>query len=352
MELMSKTPSRAIALCVQGIVAVAICPPSAVATTDGRGADTVSEFVRFVQAQASYPDSAKSFIQQEWQRRQTAEEQRTFIPEALAVLHPRFKKGLDAYAAKQYQFCAKIMGEVSLSTNPYLASHAALFQSKALVQEIQLEFAAVLLNFYFREDFEVGKYCLDVDELKFLQGYCLYHTFQSKQASDALQDFLEEYPDAAPDLRASAKDLLNKLKTPPRMNLPQLAHVMAGAGLWLTEGETGIEPQTQQAKALMILEEMIRQAQEQEQQQSQGGGGQQSARGSQSPQKAASESSAPPGKATTGQLHDAPRAKPGQVWGQIKPQERAKILQVLQENFPSRYRQLVEQYFSQLAKEE
>ena len=352
---MSKAPPRAIALFVQGTVAIAICLMSAGATADERVADTVSEFVGFVQAQASYPDSAKSFIQQEWQRRRTGEEQRTFIPEALAVLHPRFKKGLDAYAARQYEFCAKIMGEVSLSTNPYLASHAALFQSKALVQEIQLEFAAVLLNFYFREEFEVGKYCLEVDELKFLQGYCLYHTFQSRQAGEALQDFLDDYPDAAPDLRASAKDLLTKLKPPPRMNLPQLAHLMADAGLWLTEGETGMEPQTQQAKALMILEKMIRQAQEQEQQQCQGGGGQSRRAGTQSrqmPQQPASESTAPGGKATTGQLHDAPRAKPGQVWGQIKPQERAKILQVLQENFPSRYRQLVEQYYSHLAKEE
>ncbi len=66
----------------------------------------------------------------------------------------------------------------------------------------------------------------------------------------------------------------------------------------------------------------------------------------------AAQSTTPAGEATTGQLHDAPRAAPGDVWGQMKPQERARILQVLQENFPSRYRELVEQYYSHLAKEQ
>jgi hypothetical protein len=36
----------------------------------------------------------------------------------------------------------------------------------------------------------------------------------------------------------------------------------------------------------------------------------------------------------------------------MKPQQRARILQVLQENFPNRYRQLVEQYYKELAREQ
>ncbi len=319
----------------------------------------ITEFVRYVQQHKSYPDSVKEFIKQEWARRKDGTEQRAFIPEALAVLHPRFKRGLEAYQARQYQYCAKIMGELSLTANPYLASYAALFQTKALVQEVQLEYAAVLLNFYFRDDFDVGQYCLDVDEMKFLQGYCLYHVFEGQQAKEALERFLQDYPKAAPALRAAAKELLKNLNPPPRKNLDQVAHLMADAGLWLTEGETGIDPQTQQAKALMILEEMIRQAQQREQQsrrtsgqQQSQGGGQQAARGTQAPQMPALQSTAPQGTSTIGRLHDAPRAAPGEVWGQMKPQDRAKILQFLQENFPSRYRQLVEQYYRELAKEE
>ena len=317
--------------------------------------DVVASFVEFVQQHKSYPNAVKTFIADEWRKRREVPAQRTLIPEALAVLHPRFQRGLEAYEARQYEYCAKIMGELSLSPNPYLASYAALFQVKSLVQEVQLEFASVLLDFYFRDDFDVGQYCLDVDELRFLQGYSLFHTFQAAQARESLQGFLDEYPSAPPALRAAAKELLKKLDPAPRKNLEQVAHLMADAGLWLTEGQAGVDPQTQQAKALMILEEMIRNAeqQEQNQQQQQGsGGGSQSAQDNRAPQMHSTQSTTPAGEATTGQLHDAPRAAPGDVWGRMKPQERARILQVLQENFPSRYRELIEQYYSHLAKEE
>ncbi|MCH8912916.1 MAG: hypothetical protein IIA33_05040, partial [Planctomycetes bacterium] len=244
--------------------------------------------------------------------------------------------------------------ELCLNSNRYLSSYAALFQTKALVQEVQLEYAAMLLNFYLREDFDVSQYCLDVAEMKFLQGYCLFHTFQIEQARDALNHFLEDYPESDPALRASARELLQSMSPPPRKDLGQVAHLMADAGLWLTEGETGIDPQIQQAKALMILEEMIRNAQQQErqQQQQQQGQGQPSAQQAQTPQRPASQSALPQGKATQGQLHSAPRAAPGEVWGSMKPQQRARILQVLQENFPNRYRQLVEQYYKELAREQ
>ncbi len=315
--------------------------------------DVVGQFVEYVQERESYPETVRRFIAEEWQRRKDGTALRTFVPEALAVLHPRFKIGLVAYESRQYDYCAKIMGALSLNSNRYLSSYAALFQAKALVQEVQLEYAAMLLNFYLREDFDVSQYCLDVEEMKFLQGYCLFHTFQIEQARDALNHFLEDYPESDPALRASARELLQSMSPPPRKNLGQVAHLMAQAGLWLTEGETGIDPQIQQAKALLILEEMIRTAQQQERQQQQRQGqGQPSAQQAQTPQQPAQQSALPQGRATQGQLHGAPRAAPGEVWGSMKPQQRARILQVLQENFPNRYRQLVEQYYKELAREQ
>ena len=315
--------------------------------------EVVGQFVEYVRQRESYPETVRRFVAEEWQRRKDGPALGTFIPEALAVLHPRFKIGLDAYEARQHDYCAKIMGELSLTSNRYLSSYAALFQTKALVQEVQLEYAAMLLNFYLREDFDVSQYCLDVEQMKFLQGYCLFHTFQIEQAHDALNRFLEDYPESDPALRASARELLQSMSPPPRKDLGQVAHLMSEAGLWLTEGETGIDPQTHQAKALMILEEMVRNAEQQErQQQQQQGQGQPSAQQAQTPQRPAGQSALPQGKATQAQLHGAPRAAPGEVWGSMKPQQRARILQVLQENFPNRYRQLVEQYYKELSREQ
>lgn len=336
------------------LAAILLSSVSIAHTAEGQAEEVVARFVEYVQQRAAFPKSAANFIGQQWRDHSADSDVRHFIPESLAVLYPRFKRGLEAYEARRYEYCAKIMGELSLAADPYLASHAALFQTKALVEQMQFEYAVVLLNFYFRDEFDVGQYSLLADEMKFLQAYCLFHTFESRQAKDSLEQFLDEYPQAGPDLRAAAKEFLAKLDPPPRKTLGQAAHLMADAGLWLTEGETGLDPQISQKKAMMILEELINKAQQQEQQQQQSsqGGGQQSTQGTRSPQQPASASGTPSGESTTGRLHAAPRAAPGEVWGRMKPQERDRILQVLQENFPSRYRQLVEQYYRQLAGEE
>jgi len=321
--------------------------------------EVVSEFVEHVGSQPRHPQSIKDFVRRQWEQRQGGSDLQTFIPEALAVLYPRFKEGLDAYEAKEYAYCAKIMGGLSLTPDPYLASHAALFQVKAQVQEIQLEYAAMLLNFYFREDFDVRAHCLSADEMKFLQGYCLYHTYQDDAASTALQEFQESFAAAPPALRAAARAMQQDLQQPRARNLDTVAHLMADAGLWLTEGDAGLEVQSRQRKALMILEELIRSAEQQQQQQQQQqqsqqnqGQGQQSAQSTQRPASPAQESMLRGGQAGEGQLHGAPRAAPGEMWGRMRPHERAEIMQVLQQNFPSRYRELVEQYYSELAKEQ
>lgn len=44
-------------------------------------------------------------------------------------------------------------------------------------------------------------------------------------------------------------------------------------------------------------------------------------------------------------------ARPGQAWGAMKPAERERIIQLLKDRFPDRYRRLVEQYYRELAKE-
>jgi hypothetical protein len=36
----------------------------------------------------------------------------------------------------------------------------------------------------------------------------------------------------------------------------------------------------------------------------------------------------------------------------MRPEERERVMQSLRQNYPSRYRQLVEQYYKQLSKEE
>jgi predicted Fe-S protein YdhL (DUF1289 family) len=53
-----------------------------------------------------------------------------------------------------------------------------------------------------------------------------------------------------------------------------------------------------------------------------------------------------------GDLRQSVRARPGEEWGKMRPEERERVMQALRQSFPSRYRQLVEQYYRELAKQE
>ena len=93
-----------------------LSPQSSVPSPQSSVLDVVGRFVEYVQQRESYPETARRFVAEEWQRRKDGTALRTFIPEALTVLHSRFKIGLDAYEARQYDYCAKIMGELSLNS--------------------------------------------------------------------------------------------------------------------------------------------------------------------------------------------------------------------------------------------
>lgn len=316
--------------------------------------EAVTGFMEQVRTSDRYDDAAKALIEREWQSLDRENDLQTFIPSALAVLHPRFKAGLDAFDAREYSYCGRIMGDLALSSDPYLAAHAALFQAKALIQQTQLQYPLLLLQYYIESESNASRHLPLVDEMTFWLGYCQFHTFEGGAAHETLSNFLEQYPAASPALRASARELLDQLEPPPRKTLGQAAHLMADAGLRLTEGLGDVDTQLEQKKAMLILEDLIAQAQQQEQQQKQqqAGGGSGAPQNASAPSSPAQQSTVPGGQAGMGQQHAAPRAEPGESWGEMRPQERARIMQMLQENFPTRYRDLVEQYFADLAKEE
>src|SRR5262249_1432701 len=103
-----------------------------------------------------------------------------------------------------------------------------------------------------------------------------------------------------------------------------------------------------------LLDKLIKEAEDREKSQGSGGscrkpGGQKPAM---TPKKPAEKSEAPDaGPDADTNLHGAPKAEPGEMWGKLPPTEREKILQSLREGFPSRYRQLVEQYYRSLAEQ-
>ncbi len=315
-------------------------------------------FVAHVDEHPRYDEAARKIIHQHLDTL-TEPDTSMFVADALAVAEPRFRAALDACEADEHQACIRRMGALALTDDPFVSSYGALFAARSLVEDLELEYAELLLSYQFREDFALEAHCAAWPEMMFLLGYCRYHLFDIPGSVEILERFLDEAPDAPEVLRKAAADLVESTNPPPRKSIGQVAVLMTGAGDMLGDGDAGREVQLSQAKAMAILEDMINKACNKEKKQCSGGGqkGQCNsskpgdAKGVQESAEAAKSSTISGGDSGQGELHNTPRASPAEMWGKMRPQERAKILQSLQQDFPSRYRDLVEQYYEELGKQ-
>lgn len=145
----------------------------------------------------------------------------------------------------------------------------------------------------------------------------------------------------------------------PKRPMEEVADLMAAAGRLLENGVSDERVTDKQAKAVAILDRLIASAEERErkaakeqqmeqrtarmQMRLQGQPGKPQG----NPTAPAARSVLPPkGKGDRTVLRR--RVSPGEAWGGMPPAERDRILQAIKKTFPSRYRDLVEQYFKQL----
>ena len=154
---------------------------------------------------------------------------------------------------------------------------------------------------------------------------------------------------------APASQMPDELKVRRPGGLGEVSDLMDYAGRRLNRGLADPPVRGAQQRAVELLSQLIKEAQQREKQASAAGGGSGSGRGGiapgGTPRTPAQQSMLPIGPGQKGELNRSPAARPGEMWGQMRPEERQRILQSLRESFPSRYRQLVEQYYRQLAKE-
>lgn len=141
------------------------------------------------------------------------------------------------------------------------------------------------------------------------------------------------------------------------------AHMVAAADE-LTAARTGEKVQREQRTAIDLLERLIEQAEQQENQCSKCKGkgckqcnmtGKKSRRmvaAAGPPNSPAEQSTLPQGSGGPGEQKNPPPVRPGEQWGQMRPEERERILQSVGEHLPSQYRPLIEQYYKQLGKEQ
>jgi hypothetical protein len=348
--------NRLASLLCAGWCATAVSVVNATADTAvaPRGSGPVDRFVAGLDSIAAMPAEARELIRTKWAQCEGCDPSE-FLTQALAVMSPKFRDGLDAYDADEYERCAKAMGELRSDAEPFVATHAAMYEVKSLVALEQLVEAGERIRQLTGDGgARVAAYSYFAPEAAFLTGFCLLADLQYDAADEKLTRFLAEYPDAPPRLAIAARQMLLELNNREPGRMSEVADLMDYSGRRLKTADGGEVVQTRQQRIVQLLDQLIKEEEEKEKSScnnpSSGAGGGKPQAG-RSPAKPMQQSRLPGGTPQEESLRASRRANPGEMWGAMPPGERDRILQALRESFPSRYRQLVEPYYEQLAKQ-
>lgn len=324
--------------------------------------EIVEAFVKHVGETASYPESARQFVASEWEKRRGKPEAETFLVDALAVLYPDFKAALDLQNGNDASKATEALATLAESDDPYLAVNAAGLAAQAMVGEDRLLNADSLLRAVAEKHGDWRERTTSAGEMLFLSGFSAVQMLRYEQATAELGEFLHNYPNAPERLRKSAEQMVKELNTREPDGLGDVHDLMDYARREMELGKSGDDVREKQKKAVDLLAKLVEQAEEQEKQQQQqqqqnsksqkngGGKNNNDPRGAKPGAQHAQKSTLPQGGGDTN-LGDNKRVRPGESWGKMPPKEREALLQALQKRFPSQYRDLVEQYYRELSKE-
>lgn len=319
-------------------------------------AGPVERFLESADAMKGLPADARDMMRESWAKCADCDGGE-FLMQALTLLSTEFRAGMEAYDADNFEDAAKRMSDLRADANPFLSINAAAMEIKALVNLERLSEAGERIE-QLRTDrgTSIDEHTFLAAELEFLRAYCLVADQQFDEAANALEVFLRDRADAPQRLTLAAQQMLAELedRLPGRMG--EVVDLMQFSQRRLREGDSGGKVQERQQRIVELLDRMVEEEEEKENSckknssSSGEGGGKDGQQQGQSPQSPMQQSMLPGGSAADQMLREGRRANPGEMWGAMPPAERERVLQALRESFPSRYRQLVEQYYEELAK--
>ncbi len=319
-----------------------------------RPEDVIAGFIQHLKSSDLFQPEARDFVLRSYDQKPLDEEMQ-FLNDSLAILSDGFRMGLDLMAQENAAAAAEVFGALCLDEDPYLAVAAANQAAAALLEFDEPERCASLLGETQAAHQSLERYTLHADQFLFMLGYGQVHNLEYEKAAATLSNFLKRYPDAPERFRVTATQILTELDRRIPGRLGDVRDLLSFAHRRLNHGDAGERVVKRQQEAADLLSAMIEEAEESEKAGSgkPGGGGSQSGGqpgGNQNPTQGASQSTLPGGESRMGELRRR-TAKPGDAWGKMPPREREQILQTLQRRFPSQYRELLEQYYKQLAKD-
>ncbi len=223
------------------------------------------------------------------------------------------------------------------STEPIVANNVRLWYARWLVHEELFDEAAEVLRGLSPQD------VVDPASLLFYQGVVYHRLVQGDAARQAVSALLVGGP--APQRYLAVARLMDAdLKDLKEDTLDHIARRMADIERRLGLGRAGPKVRKLEDGVIESLDKLIKRLEAQQQQASSSGG----ANNIQS-MRPAQDSQIMEGKGK-GDVDRKPVGSQG-GWGNLPPRQREEALQQIGRDFPSHYREIVEQYFRKLASE-
>jgi hypothetical protein len=300
---------------------------------------------------------AAEALAQSRQRNEPDAAAENFVPDGLALLYPEFAGAMAAFDNDDFVTASERFAALRTRDDPYLAANAGYFYARCLVERGLLEETEQVAAAMTAEDAHPEQFTPYAAHLWFLRGFAQASNLRPAEATESLERVQRDFPDAPEAVRVGARQMLLELRWREVGTLDEI-----GARMGYAAGRLGVRDATprvreRQDEAVALLDKLIQDAQDREQQQKSQSGrsgrsGGRDQRQSGPPGAAPREvSDSPVGPGGSRNLHGADKADPGEMWGKLPPAERERILQSLRTRFPSRYRELVEQYYRSLAEE-
>lgn len=301
------------------------------------------------------PESALAAqsVRDAWERTYRDGPVESFVPDALAVLHADFRAALDALDAGRVHDAAERFGPLRAHPDPFVAANAAYFEARAWFELGDSERAAATLADLESRTESDRLHTPFAPHLWFLRAACQARVLEFEAAEASLAELRKRFPDAPEPVLVGARQLQLEVERRQTGTLDEVSTVMTFVADRLNVADPGDATRSRQEEVVALLDRLI-EDQEQQEQQAGSGSARRGGQPSQQPGAPATpreESAAPEGSAEIGELHGAPRAAAAESWGNLPPAQREKILQSIRERFPSRYRELVEQYYRALAED-
>lgn len=293
-----------------------------------------------------------------WRETYAKEAPTDFVADSLARIYPEFDAALAAFDRGDLQAATRLFGALRAHPDPFVAANAAYFQARAVLGQGLTEEADELFAGLADADQQalLGRYSPYADRLIVLQAASQARTLQFVEAQMTLARLERDYPEASELSRTAAAQLQLELEAHEQGTLGEVAMYMDYSTERLNVSDYSQRLQAHQQRIIDLLDQLIEEQEQQEQQQ--GGGGQ--AQGQPQPGgpgqpgqplSPAEESETRPTGPAEMDLHAAPRANPGEMWGKMPPAERERVLQSIRERYPSRYREIVEQFYRSMAEQ-